>query len=323
MKQIRLLNGTLFLIALSVIIQSAWLCDDIFITFRTVDNFINGYGLRWNIAERVQTFTHPLWMLLLSALYTVTHNLYYTSIFTTILLSSMTIWLIAFRNPCFFETSVVILVFCTTSKAFIDFSTSGLENPLSHILLVLFLQQYLQLYKKNYETSYKSSLLFYATASCILLNRLDHVLLIFPALCTTLFISRPVSISIKAFLIGFLPIVAWELFSLFYYGFPFPNTAYAKLYTGIPPLVLLWNGIGYFYNSIRWDPVTLIVILGTSIYFLSKRPVVKPFIPIGIGIFLYFMYILKIGGDFMSGRFFTTPFVCCLFFYQPSKYQEP
>ncbi len=40
--------------------------DDAYITLRTVDNFINGYGLTWNISERVQAYTHPLWMFLLS-----------------------------------------------------------------------------------------------------------------------------------------------------------------------------------------------------------------------------------------------------------------
>ncbi|EMO03780.1 hypothetical protein LEP1GSC116_0769, partial [Leptospira interrogans serovar Icterohaemorrhagiae str. Verdun HP] len=39
--------------------------DDSFITFRVVDNFLNGYGLRWNPLERVQVYTHPLWLFLL------------------------------------------------------------------------------------------------------------------------------------------------------------------------------------------------------------------------------------------------------------------
>ena len=36
----------IFIILLAVIIlRNAWLCDDAYITFRTADNFINGYGL--------------------------------------------------------------------------------------------------------------------------------------------------------------------------------------------------------------------------------------------------------------------------------------
>ena len=41
---------------------SAWVADDAYITFRTIENFHHGYGLRWNTIERVQSYTHPLWM---------------------------------------------------------------------------------------------------------------------------------------------------------------------------------------------------------------------------------------------------------------------
>ena len=57
-----LLNGALALFGV-VLVRTAWLCDDAYINFRTVDNFLHGYGLRWNVAERVQTFTDPLWVL--------------------------------------------------------------------------------------------------------------------------------------------------------------------------------------------------------------------------------------------------------------------
>jgi arabinofuranosyltransferase len=52
-----------------ILLRTAWVADDAFLTMRTVDNFVNGYGLRWNILERVQIYTHPLWMFLLSAFY--------------------------------------------------------------------------------------------------------------------------------------------------------------------------------------------------------------------------------------------------------------
>jgi len=29
-----------------VLLRTAWLSDDAFITFRVIDNFVNGYGLR-------------------------------------------------------------------------------------------------------------------------------------------------------------------------------------------------------------------------------------------------------------------------------------
>src|SRR5262245_9291823 len=54
---------TLFAVVLA---RTAWVADSAYLTFRTIDNLINGYGLRWNIAERVQVFTHPLWLALLT-----------------------------------------------------------------------------------------------------------------------------------------------------------------------------------------------------------------------------------------------------------------
>jgi len=52
-----------------VLVYSAWLHDDAYITFRTVDNFVNGYGLTWNVSERVETYSNPLWMFLVSIPY--------------------------------------------------------------------------------------------------------------------------------------------------------------------------------------------------------------------------------------------------------------
>src|SRR5262245_34627688 len=59
-------------------VMNAWLGDDAFITFRTAQNLAEGYGPRWNPHERVQTYTHPLWMLLVSAAFRVTGEFYFT-----------------------------------------------------------------------------------------------------------------------------------------------------------------------------------------------------------------------------------------------------
>src|SRR3954470_21478862 len=58
----------------AAILHAAWLCEDAFITLRSVDNWVNGYGLRWNIAERVQSYTHPLWLLCLTPVYWLTRS---------------------------------------------------------------------------------------------------------------------------------------------------------------------------------------------------------------------------------------------------------
>ncbi len=48
---------------------NAYLCDDAVIIYRTIDNLIHGFGLRWNVVERVQVFTSPLHTLYLIPFY--------------------------------------------------------------------------------------------------------------------------------------------------------------------------------------------------------------------------------------------------------------
>src|SRR5919106_1295954 len=75
-----LVTGCLLAVFTYVFLANAWIGDDAYITFRVVDNFVNGYGLTFNPDERVQAYTHPLWMLLLSVLYLVTSDLFYTTL---------------------------------------------------------------------------------------------------------------------------------------------------------------------------------------------------------------------------------------------------
>ncbi|MEZ4652500.1 MAG: hypothetical protein R3E12_02575 [Candidatus Eisenbacteria bacterium] len=42
--------------------------DDAFITFRYVDQWLSGHGLVYNPGERVEGYTHPLWLLLIAGL---------------------------------------------------------------------------------------------------------------------------------------------------------------------------------------------------------------------------------------------------------------
>ena len=57
--QIKWIWVPLIFLYLIVVFITAWLSDDAYITFRTIDNFIDGYGLTWNIGERVQASLIP------------------------------------------------------------------------------------------------------------------------------------------------------------------------------------------------------------------------------------------------------------------------
>ena len=44
----------LLMLFVVLMIKTAWVGDDAYISFRPLDNLLNGHGLRWNVAERVQ-----------------------------------------------------------------------------------------------------------------------------------------------------------------------------------------------------------------------------------------------------------------------------
>ncbi len=298
------LVAALLLLVLVVLIRTAWVSDDAYITFRTVDNFVRGYGLRWNVAERVQAYTHPLWMFVMTALYVVTREPYYTSLALSIVLSLACSAALALLFGASVPGGALALVALISSKAFVDFSTSGLENPLTHALLLLFLWRFFRP-RSNAGDLYWLSMV----ASLAVLNRMDVLLLVAPALALALW-QVPSVRALGAVAAGFVPFLVWELFSIVYYGFLFPNTAYAKLSTGITGAELARQGVSYLAESFTHDPVTLTVIIAACILPGSAR--LRGGWTIRLGILLYGAYIVRVGGDFMSGRFLTAPFVCAV-----------
>jgi arabinofuranosyltransferase len=107
--------------------------------------------------------------------------------------------------------------------------------------------------------------------------------------------------------LGFIPLAAWEIFSMIYYGFPFPNTYYAKAENYVPLAQEVWASLNYFLFTLKFDPITWVVILAAFVAVLWQRE--KRGISLTIGIALYLVYILQIGGDFMGGRFLSNAFL--------------
>ena len=214
-----------------LVYQNAWLSDDAFITMRTVDNFVHTQSPIWNPGERVQVFTHPLWFLCLSLIYFFYADPYLTLYLVSFLASGLAVGVFFFRlagNKAILLLSFSLII---SSKAFVDFSTSGLENPLSHLLMLIFVLVFLS--RKIPERRRLFAMALIAGLSA--LNRLDSFLIFMPALISSGFES---SLSRKeifqVFFAGFIPIILWLGFATFYYGIPLPNTYYAKLHAGIP-----------------------------------------------------------------------------------------
>ncbi|MBM9579041.1 hypothetical protein JWG45_17985 [Leptospira sp. 201903070] len=313
--------------------QSAWLSDDSFITFRVVDNFLNGFGLRWNPLERVQVYTHPLWLFLLIPtqffVREISISAYLLSYLCGVLfLSSFFFFFSKFR--IFVGIVSVSFLVLFSSKIFVDYNASGLENPLSFLLLLLFFIQFYSLYLNSEgRISGRRGFWIGILTALLLLTRLDLALLFAIPLIFLFFRiskSERVRFLISA-VYGLLPWVIFLFFSLVYYGSIFPNTYFAKtnVISSISERMIAgWN---YISVSLKWDPIAGFVFL-SHLFWIFSETFLRRFknlgwnlsedeksilLPGALSILPVFLYLLWIGGDFMAGRFLGSCLIVSIF----------
>jgi len=294
-------------LALWQLIYFAWIGDDAAITLRTVLNFAWGYGPVFNIGERVQGYTHPLWFLLLSLSYLLVGNLLLSAFLLSFVVSLLVALVLTQVVASTAWAGFCALGILLTAKSYIDYTASGLENPISHLTLLCATLLALRACRTRTTVSYTY---FILSCSFAWLSRADLALIVAPLIVYVTFAVRlPMAGLLKAMLIGALPALAWETFSFLYYGLPFPNTAYAKLSTGVPLADSVRQGLYYFEDSLLTDPVTLATIACGIMVGIISSSFDRA---LAVGVILYLAYILRIGGDFMSGRFFTVPLIVAL-----------
>jgi arabinofuranosyltransferase len=298
------------LLLVYVLAVNAWILDDAYITFRSVENFLNGHGLRWNVDERVQAYTHPLWFFVVSALVALTEEVYLTAISANLVLSLAAVggmaWLATdgFRRDLWKVPLTVLALL--SSKAVIDYASSGLENPLSYLLATAFAICLLSP-RWRLESRFVGLSLF---ATLAFLNRQDTILLYAPALLGWAAIrgralSRAAWAKAAA---ATVPAAAWLGFSLLYYGSVFPNTSYAKLSaTGFPAAWRLERGLDYLRNSAEWDlPLYALMAAGIALC-LRRRD--RACLALYAGVVAYLVYVALYAGSatHLTGRFAAVP----------------
>lgn len=285
-----------------LVLLLAWQSDDAYHGYVMSRNLAEGHGLVYNIGERSTASTCPLFTLIIALFYFITREMYFTSIMVCALFS-LAAYLILVKKLCRTKEQVIIcFITLTGSISFMSYTTSGLENSLLFFLSGLFL---LSINKKE---TYDAKALFIPALilSFLAMARMDSVLIFVPFIVWIYLFKRDNVSFIKAVFIGLaglLPFILWELFAVFYFGFPFPNPAYVKLGSGIAVSEYLKRGIIYGIVT-GLNDLTVIAVPATVVILtlISKR---LKYILLSAGIVLYLIYIIRIGGDFMMGRHFT------------------
>jgi len=286
-------------VLVAVAVRVAWIGDDAYITLRSVENLCRGDGARWNLADRVQVYTHPLWMLVLSLGRALSGEVYYATLAISLSLSTAAVvWLLARAGSVAATIATGLLLVC--ARAFPDYMTSGLETPLTYVLLLAFVHNHLR--EAAPAARYGRAVLL---ASLLATNRMDLALLcLAPVLATMPGVPLPQLLRRGA--LGSLPFVLWVAFAWLYYGSPFPVTAHAKAFgVGIPASEVWEQGGRYLLHTLTHDPVLFFVaVLGPVALLAMPRARW-----LTLGAICYVGYVVKVGGGFMQGRFLLPPFV--------------
>lgn len=292
----------------AAVLAAAWISDDALVTFRTAENLAAGDGMRWNVLDRTQTATHPLWVLLLAAARWLTGELYFTAIGLGVACGAAAGTLLARVAPAGALPLATVALGLLGSASFVVFGTCGLENPLVYVLLAWFAHAWFR-----GEPGPRRLRSLAACAGLLALARQDLVLLVAPAVLAACR-GVPRWAALRALLPGAVVVAAWYAFALVYYGTAIPTPGYGKVVAAdVPQAALFVQGLWYLADLARHDAATAVVLLGAlaAPFAPALRQGGRVLAP-ALGVLLQVLYTLRVGGDFMSGRFFTAAFVLAL-----------
>ncbi len=288
----------------ATVLRYAWITDDALITVRHALNVTHGWGLGFNIDERVQAYTHPLWFLLLTLAGTLTGSWAIAPILLGVICATAAAAVILWSTPSL-PRVLIAASLLLLSNAFIEYSTSGLENSLSFLLLataVALTARGVQ------DMSLRNSAALGVVSALVLLNRLDLVLILVAPLALVVLANRRKLRTLACLVLPPVVIVGgWLVFSQATYASLLPNTFLAKTNVDIPKTELIVQGIRYLYVSISNDPISGIVLLGSVVLAVfAGTTVARTWM---LGVVAYLGYVVWIGGDFMAFRFLAVPVV--------------
>ena len=295
----------LFVVVALVWLKNAWLCDDAYIMFRTVEQFWAGNGPVWNLHERVQVFTSVLWYAVLIVFWVLPFHEYIVGLLPCAVFFALALWMATRHWQTPWRTWAFVSIILG-SKAIMDFSSSGLENPLIYFLAFAYMYYFIKATTDPIPAIRKANITPTSwMLGLLLLTRHDQLFLFAPPFFLLLWRERRqlrhVMDIVKPALAA-VPLLLWTLFSFFYYGTPVPNTAIAKLNHGVPSETLWEFGSAFLFSHVYADPVSTTVILTAIILAFKRRRF--PEVAMSIGMLIQTLYMAKIGGDFMVGRFF-------------------
>jgi hypothetical protein len=272
--------------------------DDAFIALRYAQNLLAGHGLVFNLGERVEGYTDLLWVLLV-ALGTWVSGVelpLVALIFNLVIVAANVALVAATARRIFGGGFPLAAVLLAGHGVFLNHGTTGLETGLLALLVQL------ALYALAGAPSRRSAFLSGVALVLAVLTRPDAALFL-PVAAAAVWIRAQRTERLRHLLALSAPgllLVGVEIWRLAYYGDWLPNTAYTKSAGGA-----YWSQ-GFVYLTEFWlGSASLPWAIIASIWALRGRAPAYARVFVGLIAALQIVYVGRIGGDFMSGRFFV------------------
>ncbi len=308
-------------------VRVAFIQDDVYITLRYVANFVHGHGLVFNIGERVEGYTCFLWVLILSAASLLSIGLEQAAQWLSVafgVLSLAAAYLLARTIPSqtrvssvkpddarreWFDLAVPLLM--AFSGAFSFWSVSGMETSLFVFLVLSGLAAHFRDIRRT-----RPSVAFAGFMVAAALTRPEGAL-VFAVIVGSHLIAvllerfgtkkaEPVlavrAVFVEAGLFA-VPYAAYTLFRLFYYGYLFPNTFYAK--TGMSS-AYLHAGIVYFVSFAKSYALYGVLLVSPAVLFVKKELRYHAGMLFAT-VVVYSLYVVVVGGDVLALHRFFLP----------------
>ena len=307
------------IIGIGIIHQLAFhtIAEDAFIGFRYSRNLADGYGLVFNIGERVEGYSNFLWTVLLAS----AKRFFGLDIPTTARvfggILSIFVFLISYkitwRITKNLHISLLTVLITGSIGAYASWGLSGLENPLFAIWLMLAIYS---IFDKHW---WITSILLLLMA----LTRIDGVVFIPPFLifaCIYTPKTERIKVLTKLIVPFFVIYLIYTIWRISYFGYFIPNTVAAKNCSSI--LYRIFNGVRYIGNYFVTYGTLIILFIAAFNAFITavvkkidtisiKKVYIalkETFLPEEVLLLLvtgtYICYIIFIGGDWMpTGRF--------------------
>lgn len=227
--------------------------DDAFIHLRFIHHFAQGHGLVWNIGDApVEGFTSFLYVICLGLFERLGGSpiavMPYIGVGGTILSLFATLWLLEWLNPDQRAENIVAVIMLGLSPQLRFWSFSGLEITTYTLLLVLAVIIFL-----GYRTSKIRPWLVGGIFGVLALIRPEALGLFIATVIYDMGLDvleknlsfKKTLVILCSFGVVFLPVFVWKWW---YFGYPLPNTYYAKTGAG---WIQLLGGYNYVKESLK------------------------------------------------------------------------